>query len=614
MNELSDIVRFLNDCPPFDQLPAEVQAGVAGSIEISYHREGTQVLAVNAENAELHVIRKGAVLLEDADGRLIAKRGERGLFGYPSMLTGQPARLGARVAEDTLLYHIPGEHFHQLRRDHPAFDRYFSAALSERVRDARKPTSGAGSVMSATVASLMASPPITIVETASVSAAARTMADARASSVMVVAESDPGQVTGVFTDRDLRNRIVAAGESLDAPIRDFMTPDPITIDGQASAVDALIVMNDDGVHHLPVLAQGALVGVITLTDLFCALNNHPVYLAARIRRQPDLAGVVAASKERFQLLAQLIERGMQAQAIARMITAITDAATVRLIELANEELGAAPLPYAWVCFGSQARREQTGRTDQDNGLIFGETPSDEHAAYFAALADRVCAGLNDCGFVFCPGDIMASNPKWRMALRGWQDCFRRWIDEPEPKRLMYASIFFDIRCIAGERGLVDELTRFVYERAGENTIFLRHMAGNALQHRPPLGFFRQFVVEHDGEHGEEGLNLKQRGVVPVISLARIRALELGLATPETLHRLTQGPGSDHDDLTSLTDALDVISQVRLSHQLSQWEEGQTLSNWVKPEEISSLARRNLKAAFTVVANAQAALARRYRLE
>ncbi len=613
MNELQDIQDFLASCAPFDVLPDSELESLCRTIEISYEPGNTVVMPISAENTELHLIRRGAVALLDSDSQLISKRGEREVYGYPSMLTGKPTRLLGRTVEDSLIYHIPEENFHQLRRNFPAFDRYFSSALSQRVSDASQPEGAGQGLMASRVDRLMNSPAVTVHCDLSVQDTAVVMAEKGVSSVMVIGAS-LAELKGIFTDRDMRRRVVAARQELSQPVSQFMTPEPVTVDADDPALEALLTMNDSGIHHLPVLRDGELAGVITLTDLYCALNNHPIYLSASIRRQPDAASVAEVSQRRFDLLGQLISMGMSARAIGNMMTSVTDAATQRLVTLAEAELGPSPMPYAWVCFGSQARREQTGRTDQDNGIIMEREPNEEESAYFRELSERVCNHLNDCGFVYCPGEIMASNPKWRMSLKGWQQQFAQWIDAPEPKPLMYASIFFDQRAVCGETALVDRLSEFTFQRTGGNSIFLRFMAENALAQRPPLGFFRRFVLEQDGEHGETGLNLKQRGVVPIISLARMRALELGIAAPETWERLREIDQQPSQSAASLRDAMDVIGQARLRHQLSQWETGEAVSNWVNPDELSPLARRNLKAAFTIVADAQGAMARRYRLE
>jgi CBS domain-containing protein len=311
----------------------------------------------------------------------------------------------------------------------------------------------------------------------------------------------------------------------------------------------------------------------------------------------------------------MVNLGRDVEQIGYMTTLITDAFTVRLLELAEQELGQPPCEYAWLSFGSQAREEQTAKTDQDNGLLLARELEATESAYFDRLSRFVCGGLDRLGYEYCPGEIMALNSKWRTGLAGWKSHFDGWIDEPEPKSVMHSSIFFDMRCVHGDASLADELISYASHRASGNRIFRRFMAANVLQHRPPIGFFRRFVQEEDGTHSE-GLNLKHRGVVPIVDLVRMRALEAGVTEPNTFRRLERAVDLDamnEDDASSLRDALMLIGRIRLQHQAALLQAGDSPGNLVPPEELSPLMRRQLKAAFMQVVEAQSALRVRYQV-
>ena len=217
-----------------------------------------------------------------------------------------------------------------------------------------------------------------------------------------------------------------------------------------------------------------------------------------------------------------------AHSIAHILSSIGESITTRLLALAEDKLGAAPVPYAWLAAGSLARYEQTAKSDQDNCLLLADAyDADEHGTYFEELARFVSDGLDACGYVYCPGDVMATNPQWRQPLAVWTRYFDRWIDQPEPMALMLSSIFFDLRCLHGRHDLFDELHGHVAAKARKNAIFHAYMTANALNHQPPLGFFRNFVLVKDGEH-DDTLNLKHNGIVPIVDIARIYALAGGI--------------------------------------------------------------------------------------
>jgi len=225
----------------------------------------------------------------------------------------------------------------------------------------------------------------------------------------------------------------------------------------------------------------------------------------------------------------------------------------------------------------------------------------------------VCEGLNTCGYIFCPGDVMASNSKWRQPSKVWKKYFRKWITTPKPKALMYASIFFDLRCIHGDNSLLNKINQYTHELIAENERFLNFMAANALHHTPPLGLFRSFVLEKHGSE-EKALDMKKRGVVPITDLARVYALASGVTqinTEERLQAAYKKRALSKSGFMDLSDAFEFLSDVRLNHQSLQISSGKKVNNYVPPEELSSLERRHLKDTFEIIRTYQSALASQY---
>ncbi|MDT8345049.1 MAG: putative nucleotidyltransferase substrate binding domain-containing protein, partial [Thermohalobaculum sp.] len=289
---------------------------------------------------------------------------------------------------------------------------------------------------------------------------------------------------------------------------------------------------------------------------------------------------------------------------------IADAVTRRLLAMAERKLGPAPCPWLWLACGSQGRREQTGVSDQDNCLILDDAVTAADDAYFAAFAKFVSDGLDACGYFYCPGDMMATNPRWRQPVRVWRQYFEGWIRTPDPMAQMLASVMFDLRPIAGARMLFEGLQARTLERARANSIFVAHMVSNSLKHTPPLGLFRGFALIRSGEH-KDMVDLKLNGVVPVVDLGRVYALVGALEPVNTRARLIaareagvlSGSGA-HD----LLDAYDLIARIRLEHQSRQVREGRKPDNFMAPAVLSELERGHLKDAFMVIKTLQSALA------
>ncbi|MFV0680736.1 DUF294 nucleotidyltransferase-like domain-containing protein [Ottowia sp.] len=476
---------------------------------------------------------------------------------------------------------------------------------------ASAPSPDTMSLLGTHLADLIRRPPLVLAPDVSIQAAAQAMRDAGASSVMLM---QGNHLVGLATDRDLRNRVVAENRALTDSIQSIATADPVSLPGSASALDALMLMARRNIHHVPVVDQGQVLGMVTATDVSEQQGTSAVFLSKSIFHAPD-ADTLATLSLRIKPMQQaLATAGVSAYAIGHVVTAITDALTVRLIQLAEADLGAPPVDYAWVAAGSQARMEQTAKSDQDNCLLLSDDfDAATHDDYFKALARSVNAGLDACGYIYCPGDMMAQTDQWRQPMRQWRDYFRQWVDVPEPMALMLSSVFFDLRCVHGNAGLLHTLRRDVLARTKGNTLFLGHMVANALKNRPPLGLFGRLTLIKDGANANT-LDLKHSGVVPIVDLARICALAGGLDVVNTSDRLsasgaagTLSPGMARD----LRDALEFLSRLRVSHQARQVGSEQAPDNFLKLEELSDFDRGHMKDAFTLVQQMQSVLKSRY---
>jgi len=607
--EILELVDFLRDTPPFGTLPESEIRKAARRLSITYAPAGRVVLEIGEEADHLFIIRSGAVELHDASGTLVGRLGEGEAFGYPSLLTDTAASRRVTTIEDALLYHLPEAVFHRCRSESEKVDAFFARAHAERIHTAIEDHQQ-NVPLTTPLRALISRAPVTASPSATIREAAEIMRDERVSSLLL---TDNTALAGIVTDRDLRNRVIAESRSTDAPVSEVMSSTPWTIDADALAFEAMLQMSRHNVHHLPVLDGSHIYGMVTTTDLIRQQVDHPVYLVGEVWKQPDVDGLARVSKDVPKMLRQMVDNGARANDATRMVTAMTDAITERLINLATDNLGPPPVPYVWLALGSQARHEQTAHSDQDNALLLSDEATDDHDAYFEALAEFVCDGLDACGYEYCPGEVMATTDSWRQPLSSWKSTFRKWIEEPRPKSLMHSTIFFDLRPICGDASLADELQDFILDRTAKNTIFLASLAANALDNKPPLGFFRQFVLE---EHGgqKDSLDLKLNGVVPIIDLARIYALGKGVPAVNTRERFAQladGSGMNAGDAADLRDALDFIASIRLQHQTEQIRTGEDPDNFVSPDSLSGFDKRHLKDAFRIVSQMQKALSQRY---
>lgn len=602
--ELAEVRDFLADHAPFDRLPAAELATLPRRCTIRYARRGSVVLDVGDRGDGLYVVRSGAVEVRDETAELVDRVGTGEAFGMSSLLEHRPTRYRCAAVEDTLLLVLEPEAFDELSQAHPDFASFFAAThharLARAIGNLQRATSGS-TALGTRVGDLVTREPVTTSPDASVRDAAAAMSAAGVSCVLVVEHL---ALVGIVTDRDLRNRVLAADLPTVSPVRSVMTPDPATLSADALAFEALLEMVNRDIHHLPVVDEtGRPVGLVTTTDLVRLENANPVYLAAAIGGQTSLAGVVTEAPGIHAVLGQLVERDVSAADVSRVATALGDAVRRRVVALVEEDLGPPPVPYSWVVLGSAARDEEGFTADQDHAIVLGAEPDDAGDAWFAALAERITAVLEQCGWPRCPGDVMATNPEWRLTVEQWRARFADWSREPRPGAVLHTAVFHDMRHLAGDRELTEHVHLASVSTASPR--LLGHLSRQALSMRPPLGFFRGFVVERHGEH-RDTLDIK-RPISAVVQLARIHALRSGSPALSTRRRLAAAAAAgtiDDDTASELGDALELMSYLRLHHQAAQARAGRTPDNNLRPADLTQRQRRHLRDAFEIVRSAQ----------
>jgi len=276
-------------------------------------------------------------------------------------------------------------------------------------------------------------------------------------------------------------------------------------------------------------------------------GNNPVAVIKGIQQATTIDQVVAIRRNIDLAMKVILEHGGMAKDICELITTLNDHLTQKIIVLAEgamveEGRGLPPVPYCWIALGSEGRREQTLRTDQDNAILYADVPSEKEAEvqnYFLTLAEKVVSGLERCGFPRCKGGIMAVNPKWCQPCRNWTEYFRHWIVDFDysAEEILQTFIFFDFRPLYGRFDLIEGIKTQIAGYLNQRRSFLRDMAETAVLHQPPLGFFKRLVVEKSGEH-KNHLNLKLNGLTPLVDAIRTLALDQGIFETHTLDRLS----------------------------------------------------------------------------
>jgi CBS domain-containing protein len=627
---IDDAVRFLSQIPPFQFLEGPVLQDLAQSLTMEFYPKGTVILQRDGPVSEsLRIIQKGVVGIsirpKGGGDEEIGDYRERGeTFGLVSLMGGHQ-KTTIVALQDTICYLLPRDRLNELMSSHPAITEYLlQFHLTKYVDMTSREIQGKSVLLgssdrllfTAKVGEICRSAATVVAPEATIREAALRMKEDRQSAALVVGPG--GDPIGIVTDSDLRAKVVALGQDTGAPVSLIMSRPVVTVGEQEACFEVVLRMLQGNIHHVAVTREsGALCGMVTNHDFMVLQGRSPLAFSEDIERQTTLEGLAPVSQKALTIIGALLREGARAANIIRIISELNDRVVRRVLELAERDLGPPPVPYCWLALGSEGRKEQTFRTDQDNALVYADPPEgqrEDAAEYFRRFTSFMRNGLVQCGFEPCPADCMASNPQWCRPLSAWRGYFSDWISAPTPKAVLNSQIFFDFRPLHGDLSLAWELREHLGRLIPDFPTFLGFLANMLVKNRPPLGFFGSVAVERSGEH-KHGLNLKIKGVTPLVDIARLFALEKGVRHSSTLERLEALRGGStliSDQVDELEYAFEFISLLRIHHQYGQMVAGRPIDNFIHLETLSNLERQSLKNAFRLALKVQDLVMERYK--
>jgi PAS domain S-box-containing protein len=436
---------------------------------------------------------------------------------------------------------------------------------------------------------------------------AATMTERGATAALVA--STTGAPIGIVTDRDIRARVVAVGKAVEDPVETVMTAPLIRLPVGAPVYEALLRMEQAGVRHMAVEdASGGISAVVDKESLIRSPRYAPLVVLRDIARAATVEEVARRCERTVPLAAGLLASTSRPRPVNSTLTSVYDAATVRLLELALEDLGPAPAPFAWMAFGSQGRGEVHLTSDQDTGLVYGVpegADEEELGAWFRRLGERVSAGLAAAGYPLCRGRVMASEPKWCRSLAGWIETYDGWLRRMDGQDVADISVFLDFRLVRGDAALVGELRRHVHDTLPDQRGVQYLLARNALAFRPPLRLPGNIYLGGAAESSGR-FDLKD-ALQPMVAFARVYAERQRIVATHTMERI--GALADRDLLAAgsrdeIADAYDFLMGLRLATQLGDIRAGREPSSVVELSSLTSIQRELLRGSFAAIADVQ----------
>ena len=594
---------FLNTSAPFDVLDKEQKLELVKHTELIY-LTADNVGDLQKGKSSLFLIQNGQFSVQDSDAPL-RHLSEGDYFGYTNIMEKRNFSLSISVDSPGLVYCFEASAVTPLF-ELPAIRNFFDGLRNNALQNHAISDSNSMWLYKGLEDVINKSPVSVDVET-SITVAAQIMTNQKVSSLLVTRED---KLIGIITDRDLRSRVVAASLDIHLPVSHIMTPNPAQIMGNRTLFDALALMTERNIHHLPVIDQQTLVplGMVTASDIIRHQRGNVLFIIGELSKAENLYELTRLSWQLPHYFSAHAKKAGDYDIAGKILSQATDIMTRKLIGFFQQANGKAPMMFAWLVYGSQAREDQTMGSDQDNGLLLAERPSKTQAEYFAKMADYVCNGLAKCGIKLCDGNIMASNSKLRLSLEEAIEEAKRWVKAPTKDAIMHFNIFLDVRCAAGDISLFKQLQR---QRAPlmKQNMFLAALTRNSNEISVPLSMFQKFIYEK-GRKEKDVIDLKTRAVALINNIARIYALADGVTLPNTLARLdalSENSQLSKRDATNLRDIWLFLNRLRWRHQL----ENKVTDNRVSVSSLSSIEKHQLKAAFKAIERTNQAMVMKF---
>ena len=626
---------------PFSLLDDAALERLSKRVSIRFYAPGQRIFRQGEKpGSRIYLVHDGAVQLlhHNADGTrtLVDACAEGDVFGVRPLLAEQHYALTAEAVEETLIYAVDTEGFEHLLLEHPKVAYYLASTfaagkrlssddqLNAQVYWEQKDREHSRFELSEVQVIDRCRPAVTCHKNKSIRNAALIMTDNNQGAIIIT--NRRGFPRGIVTDRDLRARVVTGNVSADDRVKTIMSKPVITITSDKTVADAQILMITKRINRLVVTADGSpeseVQGTISVLDLLMIQGNHPALLIQELQQADHVRQLRRIRERAEEMLRKYIYQEVSIGFISTVMTEINDTLIRRAIDLSAERVAredGLPLPditWAWLALGSEGRGEQLLRTDQDSALVFADVaeadlPQVRH--YFLALARRATDLLHSVGFDYCPGEMMAANPRWCLSLTEWKQQFSRWIETPDAEAQLRASIFFDYRAVYGEEALTAAMGAHIIERLQHQTILLNFLARNVVENPPPLTFFRNFLVESSGEH-KNGFDLKKRAMLPLADAARVLVLEQGLTgennTIKRYQHLAEKEPQNRELYENAAYAYGVLMRFRALQGLKYNDSGRYLD----PSKLTKMQRLLLRNSFRPLKDLQEMLTLRFQLK
>ena len=595
---------FLKEYPPFSLLTKDELMKISEQVTVKYLPPNNILFQIGEmPPPQFYIVNEGAIHLYQEDGDMVEQCDEGDVFGIRPLLAHSPYLLSAKSAEESILYAIKTSTFLPYLEKYPNVLSFLATNFA--VGSANmfyKSRSHNTNIYSEIFKIDNEKAPVFCTLQCTIQYAATKMAEFKTGSIIICDEDQ--KPIGIITDKDLRIKVVAGDIRKKENVSMIMSSPVVCVRPSLSIAELQIIMLKNRINHLAVTEDGTihskLIGVISEHDLVVQQADNPAILIKEIRKSASTLQLKSLRDKTENLVKKYMDQNVSVPYITQIVSEINDEIIIQSIRIAEVKLGKEKfdgLNYCWLALGSEGREEQLLRTDQDNALIYKADPNNpDIKELFLSLAKEVTSMLHNIGFEYCPADMIASNPSWCQSTDEWKITFTKWIENPGEKEIMMCTIFFDYRPVFGDQSLAEHLGEHIFSLLDQQEVFLHLLAKNALENPPPLSFFRNFIVEKNGEH-KDSFDVKLRAMMPLVDAARLLILSKKVAgvnnTSKRYQALSEVEPNNAELYNMAADAYEILIRFRTVQGLKNANSGR----YIQPEAMDKMDRLQLRNAF-----------------
>ncbi len=611
-----DSISFLKSIPPFQFLDSSTIKIIADNLSLEFFPKGSMILVEDGPPSDsLRIVKKGGVkiYLSSDDDMVIDYRSEGDSFGYLSLINGDKSRANVQAVEDTLCYLIPREIILKIISTEPVFGEYFMKTffknyLDKTYKEMRDRNilfkEGEKLLYTTLIKDLVYKDAITETVDATIKDAAGIMSRHEISSLVLLDGHDIP--IGIITDRDLRDKVVSKAVDPASPVKEIMSPNLVTVDAGKTCFDALATMIKFNIHHLLVTENNKLIGVVTNHDFMILQGTSPLSILKNIDRQTNAEDLLAIYEKISQISLMLLKEGVRTTHVMRIITELNDRLLKKIIELSIEEIGNPDHTFAFFVYASEGRKEQTFKSPFHCGIVYENVSSYDQKQEIEAFCSKFIRYLESifikCGLPVFDIHPLGENTHIYREISDWENDIINSLNSSNSIYAFKARTLLDARTIYGNESLVTSLRDRLYKRIMKDEKFSSALYIHQTKQKSPVGFFRHFVMDSNGEQTEQ-FNVKEKGINQIVDALRAMAVMFNINETSTLERLDILSRRGHipsDLRNDVAASLEFLLHLLLHHQMVEKESSMELDDTIDPEKMSLLEKKTLKEVFQII--------------